>query len=131
MARLFNLIDGGRKPVEVHQRDTTVVPFDTRVQLVRNRAAARMANDVDSIGAAAFDFLDRRIELLEAVDGGCITGPRAVRVGECVIHYVATADAVGAGQPEFHVDFRGFPSAEENNVDAHLLLPSRSEPRET
>ena len=57
-----------------------------------------MANDVYNFSAGAFDFLDRLIELLEVVDGGCITRPRAVWVGECVILYVPTADAVGAGQ---------------------------------
>src|SRR5215471_9059146 len=124
-ARLSNLVGGGRKPVEVHKRDMTVVPFYTRVQFVRNRAAARIADNVNSIGTGAFDLLDRRIEMPEAVDCVGITGPSAVRVGECVILYVRTADVFGTGQPLFHLDFGSFPSAEESNINAHRCTPSQ------
>jgi hypothetical protein len=70
------LVGGRRKPVERDQRDMTFV-LETRVQLVRNRAAARMADDVSRISAGLFDFLDHPIELLaEAADGACIIGVR-------------------------------------------------------
>src|SRR5882757_1722366 len=102
----------------------TVVPFETRVQLVRNRAAARMADDeYRSISVKGFDLLDHPIELLlETVDGVFIAGFRVARVGECVKRYVG-AQFFCASLPKVHVGLRGLESAEENNVDAHLLLP--------
>src|SRR5215467_1188504 len=33
------------------------------------------------------------------------------------------ADVFGARQPQFHLDFRSFPCAEENNINAHRCTP--------
>src|SRR5579864_1149127 len=119
----LDLFVEGCEPVEVNQDDILVVPFDTRVHLVRNRAAARMANDENRISARVFDRLDHRIELLaEAVDGVVTVGPRAVGVGKRLKPYVAVL-FFSAGQPEFHVGLRSSKSAEENNQDAHLFTP--------
>ena len=72
--------------------------------------------------ARNFDFLNRVVELPEAIDGVCITGLPYVRVGERLKLCVAALFS-GAVQPFVHVGLRGLKSAEENHQDGHLVTP--------
>jgi hypothetical protein len=84
-----------------------------------------MANDEYLVSAGALDFLDHLIELIfEARDGVCTIGVLDVRERVCVKNYVR-ALTCGTGQPLVYGGLIGLKSADENNVDFHLLLRSQ------
>jgi len=72
------LLAVGAKTVECHEHDVAVV-LEATVHGIGNRAATRMANDVDRVRAGRFDCGDCQIVLAAVGEGGDSTVGTGVR----------------------------------------------------